>query len=127
VDVSVSSFGLYRWLAVAGDAAPASHGKSAFLDGFGSAGFAGYWQLDFADGFWGWQAVTARGSRLFRHDGSCTYGATRGFRFKIGPVYLEEEEEGKECKERNFAITYARVARNPVFYPNSRRLAFYSG
>ena len=41
-----------RWLAVAGDAAPASHGKSAFLDGFGSAGFAGYWQLDFADGFW---------------------------------------------------------------------------
>ena len=56
-----------------------------------------------------------------------TYGATRGFRFKIGPVYLEEEEEGKECKERNFAITYARVARNRVFYPNSRRLAFYSG
>jgi hypothetical protein len=74
------------------------------LDGFGSAGFAGYWQLDFADGFWGWQAVTARGSHLFRHDGSGTYGATRDFRFKIGPVYLEEEEEGKECKERNFAI-----------------------
>ena len=127
MDVSVSSFGLYRWLAVAGDAAPASHGKSAFLDGFGSAGFTGCWQLDFADGFWGWQAVTARGSRLFRHDGSCTYGATRGFRFKIGPVYLKEEEEGKECKERNLAITYARVARNRVFYPTSRRLAFYSG
>jgi hypothetical protein len=74
-------------------------------------------------------SVTARGSRLFRHHGhgSCTYGAARGFRFKIGPVYLEEEEEGKECKERNFAITYARVARNRVFYPNSRHLAFYSG
>ena len=56
-----------------------------------------------------------------------TYGAARGFRFKIGPVYLAEEEERKECKERNFAITYARVARNRVFYPNSRRLAFYSG
>ena len=72
-------------------------------------------------------SVTARGSRLFRHDGYCTYGAARGFRFKIGPVYLEEEEEGKECKERNFAITYARGARNLVFYPHSRRLAFYSG
>jgi len=74
-------------------------------------------------------SVTARGSRLFRHEGSCTYGATRSFRFKIGAVYLEEEEEeeGKEYKERIFAITYARVARNRVFYPNSRRLAFYSG
>ena len=64
-------------------------------------------------------SVTARGSRLFRHDGHGTYGAARGFRFKIGAVYLEEEEEGegegKECKERIFAITYARVARNRVF------------
>ena len=84
VDVSVSSFGLYRWLAVAGDAAPASHRKSAFLDGFGSAGFAGYWQLDFAEGFWGWQAVTARGSRLFKHDGFAVMVLHAAFGLKLG-------------------------------------------